>query len=90
MWRDDVLGIDPLTGRPFAQQQIPEDQAAVCENETLFADFASKHCCIRKTTNKKGKKLEDMCRSLDGDDFFEPFMVNRRESPSTHLLARSG
>ena len=89
-WRDDVLGIDPLTGRPFAQQQIPEDQAAVCENETLFADFASKHCCIRKTTNKKGKKLEDMCRSLDGDDFFEPFMVNRRESPSTHLLARSG
>ena len=77
MWRDDVLGIDPLTGRPFAQQQIPEDQAAVCENETLFAEERSLKTCA--------------AHWMEMTSFIvEPFMVNRRESPSIHLLARSG
>ena len=70
MWRDDVLGIDHSTGRPcLPQQPAPVDSTPVCEDEILFASFAEKHCYVRETTNKKGKKLDAASRSLDGDGF---------------------
>lgn len=41
----------------------------VCDDETLFADIASKEYRVRKTTNKKWKRICGMEQALEGEDF---------------------
>ena len=41
----------------------------VCDDETLFADIASKEYRVRKTTNKKWKRICGMEQALEDEDF---------------------
>ena len=61
MWKQDVANYEKEFG--------PVGSSSVCEDEVLFASLAAEEMIVRKTTSRKGKKIDGMNLTVDGEDF---------------------
>ena len=69
-------------------------EGLMCEDLTTFEQLLQEESfLVRKTTAKKGKKLDTMCRIVDSDDWDKSASSRTRTlelSPSPHHLGRLG
>lgn len=73
---DELEIIGPAPG-----WQLEDEECLVCEDEDLFESYVAEgDFAVRKTTNKKGKKLALMNDVLESEDLFRTRKLQGRSS----------